>query len=591
MAITNVLNISKQGIFVSQGALQTVSHNISNVNTPGYSRQVVLQENTAGDKQDPGGSGVRMSDVVRNFDQLVDRRMELGTGELGRLETREHYLTMIEDVFNDLDGEGFSQRLEAFYAAADSLADNPTNPVGREELVVEADSLARTIQKMYTALTEMTMPVDKEINVVMEDINTRLKAIQDVNRTIVANENSHPALDLKDQRRQMVLELGELIDIQTLPMEQDGLRVMTSRGQEILADPVFAATLERSPKTNAEGYLGININGREFASSDRIRGGKLRGLLEVRDEIIHGPKGFLTRLEAITDELRWQVNRVHSQSVSQQMYSSQQGITDLGLDLSTPIKNLVTKEKDVNYKKSPEDVGRVVDGAITFVSGANTDALTVGKPVTITTGMSLREIKDAINASEAVDAAIVTEGDKRYLKITPAKEGGVFGVLGDTSGVLAALGVGAIFTGTGAGTIQVGKSLKEDSKRVGLARFGVDNELAPTQATFDDGNSQGALALGNLRTMKFTINGQNASLTSHYATLSGNLGSLINQNNESLVAQQSAQEFVSDMRESISGVSLEEELTDLIRFQRAFQASSKMVNVADELLQTLISMV
>ncbi|HIJ84619.1 MAG TPA: flagellar hook-associated protein FlgK, partial [Magnetococcales bacterium] len=269
MSINNLLNISKQGIFVSQGSLQTVSHNVSNVNTPGYSRQVVQQESSAGNKQDSGGAGVKLGDITRNFDQLVDRRMELGTGELGRLETRSHYLSMVEDVFNDMDGEGFSHRLEAFFSAADALADNPTNPVGREELVVEADALARTIQKMHQSLTEMTMPVDKEINVVMQDINTRLRAIQDVNRTIVANENSHPALDLKDQRRQMVLELGELIDIQTLPMEQDGLRVMTSRGQEILADPVFAATLERSPKSDENGFLGIEINKREFGASDR----------------------------------------------------------------------------------------------------------------------------------------------------------------------------------------------------------------------------------------------------------------------------------------------------------------------------------
>ncbi|MBF0146001.1 MAG: flagellar hook-associated protein FlgK [Magnetococcales bacterium] len=591
MAITNLLNISKQGIFVSQGSLQTVSHNISNVNTPGYSRQVVQQENTSGDKQDPGGSGVKVSDITRNFDQLVDRRMELGTGELGRLETREHYLTMVEDVFNDLDGEGFSQRLEAFYAAADALADNPTNPVGREELVVEADSLARTIQNMHRALTEMTLPVDKEISVVMEDINTRLKAIQQVNQTIVANENSHPALDLKDQRRQMVLELGELIDIQTIPMEQDGLRIMTSRGQELLADPVFAATLERSPKANEDGFLGININKREFAGSDRIRGGKLRGLLEIRDEVINGKKGFLTRLEAITDELRWQVNRVHSQSVSSKMYQSQQGIIELGADISTPVKDLVTDPKSSKYQKSPEDLSRVVTGEITFASGDTTDALTLSKPVTITNTMSLREIKDAINASEAVDAEIVTEGDKRFLKISAGKKGGVYGVLKDTSGILAALGVGAIFSGVGAGSIQVGKALKEDSKQVGMARFGVDNQLSPTRATFDDGNSQGAIALGNLRTAKFTITDQTASLTGHYATLSGNLGSLVNQNKESLVAQKSAQEFIGDLRESISGVSLEEELTDLIRYQRAFQASSKMVNVADELLQTLISMV
>ncbi|HIJ85997.1 MAG TPA: hypothetical protein HPQ00_17590, partial [Magnetococcales bacterium] len=322
-----------------------------------------------------------------------------------------------------------------------------------------------------------------------------------------------------------------------------------------------------------------------------IRGGKLRGLLEIRDDVIHGKKGFLTRLEAITDELRWQVNRVHSQSVNPSMAKSLQGSISLGRDLETAIKDVVTNEKNKAYQKAPVDLSRVVNGTITFASGDSTDALTVSKPVTITSDMSIRQIKEAIDASDAVDAEFVTEGDKRYLKITPAKKGGVFGVLKDTSGILAALGLGGMFSGSGAETIQVGKSLLADSKLVGMARFGVDNETSPTKATFDDGNSQGAIALGNLRTTKFKIDDQTASLTSHYATLTGNLGSLINQDKESLVAQKSAQDFIGTMRESISGVSLEEELTDLIRYQRAFQASSKMVNVADELLQTLISMV
>lgn len=603
MSIANILNISKQGIYASQGSLQVVSHNISNVNTPGYSRQILNQEGASGDLTDPSGGGVTIGDITRSFDQLVDRRVEMGTGELGRLETRGHYLTMVEDVFNDMDGDGFSHRLEAFFSAADAVADNPANPVGREELVVQADALARTIQDMHRSLTEMTLPVDKEVNVVIEDINNRLKAIQKINETIVANENTNPALDLKDQRRQMVLELGGLIDIQTLPMDRDGLRIMTSRGQEILADSVFSATLERSAKTNADGFLGIKINGQEFSATGRIQGGKLGGLLQVRDQIINGNKGVLTRLESITDELRWQVNRVSSQSVNKAMLKSTQGIIPLGSDLTTPIKNLVTDAKQPNYQKSPEDLSRVVNGTISFAFGDTTDDLHLGTPVTITRDMSLSDIQKAINASFAEDptdatkkvgvvsARFVANGDKRYLEISAAKSGGVFGVVEDTSGILAALGIGGIFGGSNAESIAVGKNLMNDSKLVAVARFGMDSSSGTVVPTFDDGNSLGAIALGNLRTSKFVIDGQNASLTSHYATLVGNLGSMINQDKDSLQAQQSAQDFISNMRESISGVSLEEELTDLMRFQRAFQASSKMINVADELMQTLISMV
>ncbi|MBF0424161.1 MAG: flagellar hook-associated protein FlgK, partial [Magnetococcales bacterium] len=288
MSLNSLLNISKQGILVSQGSLQTVSHNITNVNTAGYSRQVVQQEGVPGNSQDPGGSGVRVSEISRQIDQLVDRRQQLGTGELGRLETRDQYLSMVQEVFNDLDGSGLSSKLENFYAAADALTSNATNPVGREDLVTQAHSLAQSIQKMQQSLSGIAMPVDKEINATLDDINTRLKAIRDINKLIVANENSTPAMDLKDQRNEMVLELGKLIDIQTLPMDQDGLKIMTSRGQQTIADSVYAATLTRSSKVNSDGYQGILVNGREYGDSDHIRGGKLGGLLEMRDQVING---------------------------------------------------------------------------------------------------------------------------------------------------------------------------------------------------------------------------------------------------------------------------------------------------------------
>ena len=593
MGLTSLLNVSKQGIFVSQSTLQTISHNISNVNTPGYSRQTIKLENSAGDLNNPIGSGVNISQISRQFDQLIQRREELGTAEIGRLDTRDRFLTMIEDVFNDLDGDGLSQRMDAFYTAADNLADNPTNTVGREELVAEADALARYMRDMNQSLTEMSMPVDREIDVVLDDINNRLKAIQRVNETIVANESSHPALDLKDQRRKMILELGEILDIRTFELPQDGVQIVTSRGQELLVDTVYAAKFARDAKPDENGFLGIELSGREFGSYGRIQGGNLKGLLEIRDEVLHGPKGYVTRLESLADELRFQVNKIHSQSVNQSMHKSQNGIIKLGSDLDTAINQLVTDEISASYLGSPVDLSRVVasnGGTITFASGLTTDNLDSVSTVDITADMSIRQIKDAINNSGAVNASIINDGDKQYLKVE-AEAGRVYGVVSDTSNVLAALGLGGIFSGTGSRDMAVSADLLADSKLLGVGALNTDNSTNPMTVTFDDGHSGGALALGDLRDAQFEIMGDSTTLNGHYARMVGELGSLIRQDKESNLAQQSAQQFISDLQESISGVSLEEELTDLIRYQRSFQASSKMIGVADELMQTIISMV
>ncbi len=588
MSLGNLLNVSKLGIFASQGTLQTISHNISNVNTPGYSRQSVALESVPGNQSTVGGTGVRVADVTRQLDQLVDRRMELGTGELGRLQTRDRYFQLVESVFNEMDGDGLSNRLDAFYDAADTLADNPGNAVARHQVVAKAENITTQLNRMYESLSEVALPLDKEVGVVLADINRRLQGIQEINNVIVRNDATNPSLDLKDQRREMILELGKIIDIRTLERENGDIQVMTSRGQELLADSVFSATFSRSSTVTATGFQGIKIGDREFDQS-KVQGGQLGGLLEMRDQVVYGANGYLSRLETLTDEIRFQFNTVHSQSVNKDMVSSYKGVIPLGLDLDAgTLASMVTDTTLATYQKSPVDVNRVTAGSIFFATGTTGDTLTPTAAANITTDMTLRQVQQSLDGVDGISAVITSDN---RLQISATTPGDKLAVVADNTGLLAALGSGALFTGKGAADMKVNPNLLQDPDLIGMGRLNVDSLTPPTTASFDNASSQGALALGNLRTTKFSLFNNNATFTGHYATLVGELGSLINQNQETLKAQESSFSFVSDVRESISGVSLEEELTDLIRFQRAFQASSKMVGVADELMQTIIRMV
>ncbi|MBF0141969.1 MAG: flagellar hook-associated protein FlgK [Magnetococcales bacterium] len=578
MSISDLLNVSKLGIFANQGAMQAVSHNIANVNTPGYSRQTVSLQSEPGWGEWRIGSGVQVQEAKRQLDNLLDRRLAMGNGEMGRLQARERFLTIVENVFNEMDGDGFSERLDSLYSAADLLTDNPTNPVGRADLVSRAEGLAGFVNKMQESLRDRAMPVDKEIDVVMADINGRLQNIRKLNGQIGRTEATRPALDLKDHLRNEITALGEMVDIQTLDMQDGSVQVMTAKGQELLADTVYAATFTRSAQQTASGYPGISLNGRDFTS---MIGGQIRGLMEVRDEVIHGPDGLLTRFKTITDELRWQLNRVSSQSVSQALFSGQTGAFSLGGDLTTAMNALVTDATSDDYVGSPPDLGRVTAGSVTFAYGADGDHLTTDT-VAIDPGASIEAIRAALDASPAIKAEIV--GNRLKL----SAQSGVYGVVSDTSGVLAALGVGALFSSVGARSFEVSDELVEDPDKLGVGRLEVD---ADGTVTFNDADNRGAIALGELRTSKYELFDDNLTLTAHYASMVGILGSTIQRNDEALKAQGSTQDFLKNLRDSYSGVSLEEELTDLIRYQRAFQASSKMVTAADELLKSIVSMV
>ncbi|MBF0588023.1 MAG: flagellar hook-associated protein FlgK, partial [Magnetococcales bacterium] len=259
MTIASLINVSKLGVLSSQSALQVVSHNIANVNTEGFSRQTAVLGTNATNAQRYGlsgtnvaGDGVMVNAVTRQVDALVENRILLGEQELGRLTTRDRFLMMVEDEFNDLDGDGFSQRMASFFEAADSLADNPLNPVAREEFVARSETLGNFANRMHSSLSELALPVDGEITVAIQDINTRLRSLQQVNDAIVrqGTAGSDPALDLMDKRQTMIRELSELMDVQVLDQPNSAGITLLSGSGRMLMDQGFSAQFERGSISN-----------------------------------------------------------------------------------------------------------------------------------------------------------------------------------------------------------------------------------------------------------------------------------------------------------------------------------------------------
>ncbi|MBF0096585.1 MAG: flagellar hook-associated protein FlgK [Magnetococcales bacterium] len=599
MSINNILNTSQSGIFASQSTLQTISHNIANANTTGYSRQKITLVNA------PMGLGVQIKDISRQLDHLLDRRQELGMSETGSLDAKSRFLEQMENIFNEAGGEGLNSRLGDLFSAADNLVDNPTNPVNREEFVTRAQSVANYLQKMDTTLTGLLTPVDKEVDVLLEDVNTRLKAIRDINAVITGRGGSDAPLDLLDQRRQMVLELGKLVNIQTLDTPGNGLQIMMAGGQGLLVDSVHAATFARSTVKNAldpsdpsktTDFKGITLDGRDL---QRVQGGELGGLVEVRDSLINGKNGFATKLQALADEIRFQFNQIASVSVSQNMYSSQVGAFALGNNLDASIDTLVTDATSPLYSGAPVDFSRSQDGEMIFAVGSDATHLNHVVRVSVTRTMSIQEVVDAINNAVDQDdnsgymsASITTDNQLRLQSAT----GQYYGTVSDSSNMLAAFGIGAVFSGTAARDMGTNPILLDDASALGVGRmspvYGDPNDPTRiTSATFDDGDNQAALAYSRLRETKVLIGNQKATLSGHYAAITGALGAVVNQNSESMTAQKAAQDFLETLRQSTSGVSMEEELTDLLRYQRTFQGCSKMVTTADMMMQTIINMV
>ncbi|MBF0154872.1 MAG: flagellar hook-associated protein FlgK [Magnetococcales bacterium] len=593
MGITDILNSSKLGLFASQGALKVVSNNVSNANTPGYSRQAVNLEAVPQSAfgRSGGGNGVQITSVTQQVSDIVDRQLQVSASETGRLDARDRFLTQIQNVFNDLNGSGFSSRLEKFFDSVSSAADNPANTVARMQVVSDAQSLALQANKMQENLTQAASPVDKEISNQLGDLNSQLRSFQNLNAQIVqSNAAGTPPLDLLDQRQQLLGKLSKVIDIQVLNRGNDSVALQTRSGQ-LLVDDKYVAQFSRNGTTTETGFAGIGMDDKTADFTSLISGGSLKGLVEIRDQVIHGKSGYLTRMNALVNELRFQVNTVQSQSVAPAMNTSQRSIMDLGKDLTTPIGELTTDVTSPRYQGSPVDLSRVNAGTITLAYGTDVNNLTQTSVSIDPATQSLQQIADALNGSLAVSATITADN---HLQISSQSDPGVYGVVSDTSHVLAALGVGAMFGGRGAQDMSVNPELLNDANQLPMSQVyqGTDGS-GNSVPRFDDAGNAGLMALGALRTTKFALappDSNLATLSTHYADIAGDVGVDVSQNDNAMTAQKSATEFLQQTRDSVSGVSMEEELTDLVKYQRAFQASSKMVSVTDELMQSIISM-
>ncbi|MBF0124001.1 MAG: flagellar hook-associated protein FlgK [Magnetococcales bacterium] len=593
MAISDVLNSSKLGLFASQGAMKVISHNIANVNTKGYSRQTISLEANPGivmsGLQTSSGDGVQIARVGHQVDDLLERRLRMGSGDIGRLAARDRFMTVIENNFNEIDGDGLSDRFNAFFDAVDDAVSNPSNPAARIQVVSRSQGLANTVNQMSRTLEDIAVPVDQEITGVIGDINTKLRSLQEINTLIVrqsaGNRGGDAALDLADQRTGLLQELNELIDIQSIEQPDAGVTIVTLAGQ-LLLDHDYVAQLGRGRASSGEMPSAIVVDGNiDVDITTQIRSGALKGLLEVRDEILGGDRGLISQFEQLTSEFRQQVNAVYAQSVGHSMNQRLTATTQVNPDV--PLRDIFGASIRTDEIVSPD--GAVAPREIVFAYGSDVNNLnrTGSRTISITGETTLRGLIDEINGS----GSGITARENNGQLVIDAGEADRFAVFSDTSGVLTALGVGTLFSGSNAANMAVNPELLVekggDPGRLATARIRTDSS---GNVRFDDSNNSGMVALAALRSQRINLLGERATFASHYATLVSQVGSIQQRNQDALTTQRTAQQFLSDNRESVSGVSLDEELTDMVKFQRAFQASSRMVSVADELFKSILSM-
>ena len=309
--VTGILNIASQALMTQQKAISVTSHNIANVNTPGYSRQTLQLSTNTPLNTSPGlmGNGVQAETIEREYNRFLNAQINDENQGLGRWDAQKDAVEMIEVIFNESDGYGLSRTLSEFWDAWQSLTNNPAGPAERQVLVSTSQVLADHFNRLDADLRQSQENLDIAVQGTVADINRLTQEVVDLNMKIISAETgSTNANDYRDQRDQVLKELAGLIDINTYEDSNGAAHVLVADGRPLVsASESWQLSTEARP-SGLHDIVWLDDSGSSTDITNSINGGKLKGYVEVRDAIITSD---VSRLDALASALITDINTLH----------------------------------------------------------------------------------------------------------------------------------------------------------------------------------------------------------------------------------------------------------------------------------------
>jgi flagellar hook-associated protein 1 FlgK len=301
-----MMDIGKRSMMNSQTALQTSGHNIANKSTEGFSRQRVEQQTNMpiGMGKLRYGMGARAAAVTRVSNPYIEKQLGLERSVNGYAEAKAEAMGRVEQAYNEQSTKGLNQFIADFFNAAHELANNPESLATRTQMRESADFLAKDFSRLNNQLKSVQRDFDGQITQLVTEVNEMTKEVANLNEKIQQVELSGGhANDERDRRELLLKQIGERINIKWAE-GKDATVTITAGNSALLVAGYDAKRLEVTPTpetvTKAEGALDIVYYNSERAEpmvvSSQFTGGKIGGLLEVRDQVIGELQNDLDRM-------------------------------------------------------------------------------------------------------------------------------------------------------------------------------------------------------------------------------------------------------------------------------------------------------
>lgn len=609
------VELGKKGLITHQAAINVTGHNVANTETEGYSRQVVTlrvfdplyipgltRELTPGQL----GQGVQVEKILRARDMLLEDRILGEKNALSYWKALSDWIYQVELVHNEPGEQSIMGVLDRFWASWQELANNPEEIGARQAVQESGWALAGRLNHMYEALKSIRDNIEKAVKARIEEINSLARQIAHLNGEILRSESAgdNPN-DLWDRRDLLIEKLSGYADIHVGRSDRDELMVYIG-GKHLVQGKHFEQ-IAGIPDPGNEGYSDI------LWETDRLplklRSGELKALVDARDVEL---KQQIDALDLFTANLIDLVNSVHRRG--------------FGLNLRTGLNFFMEKPAGVNAL-GDYDFNRdgFVDGTAIFrITGMNIvkrdDVVGLSGSITLNDGITVEyaatdTVADIINRVNHTgadvklfinsDGKLVVKSDAPSQVISHLEDSGDF--LAGYTGVLKARdSEGAFDRGTPgmaqniSGDFMVTQFL-HPSSWVRLDEHVVNEveSIAASAGTDTDGdgkpdlsmgagNGDQALGIAGIRFQRVMIGGSE-TINEFYQDLiarTGLRGETARDENESrgLLVQNLIQ-----LRQSISGVNIDEELVNLVKFQHGYAAAARFIRAVDEMLNLLIN--
>jgi flagellar hook-associated protein 1 FlgK len=612
-----------------QRALDTTAHNIANVSTPGYSRQTI---DFAARKPESYGSnwvgtGVSASSVRRVYDQFVSQQVRSSSGSLARLEAFASQAERLDDLLGNT-ANGLGTSLQSFTDSINEVSSTPSSIPARQVLLAQANSLAQRLNSYDSRLREMSASVDTQLSAEASEINVTAEGIARLNGDIaVAVQNTgHAPNDLLDQRDLLIDQLSQKVSVSVVAEGDSSLNVFIGNGQPlVLGTTASKVTTARDPVDPERLRLALQTPAGTVDISRSIAGGSLGGLLDFRREMLDPARNELGR---ITLAVANQVNAQHREGMDLTgalggnffnvgAVGVNGATTNSGNATVTATRTSVGAITANDYILQRTGTGytmrRADNGASVSFTGTGTGAdpiLVDGMSIVVGAGAQtddqylIRPTRDVIqgfNVAISDPARVAAAAPVRASAATANAGTGTItsGEVLDSSNANLLTTANIVFTsattysvnGGANQTFTAGSNIDLNGWRVAINgapaigdTFTIRNNAGAT------GDNRNAFALADA--MKAgVIDGGTTSVSAAVERMTGNLGLAT----RSAQLNRDAEAVINDSdiatRDSISGVNLDEEAANMLRFQQAYAASAQIISVANSLFDTLINAV